>query len=63
VKNFGVPKDLLNDKSSILYQLTEKLSLNERNLIFETANRVEVNKDRRSVIKPSPYVYENKLAY
>jgi len=38
VKNFGKPKDLLADKTSILYELTEKLSKNERNMIQEIAN-------------------------
>ncbi len=38
MKNFGKPKDLLADKTSILYELTEKLSKNERNMIQEIAN-------------------------
>lgn len=37
VKNFGKPKDLLADKTSILYELTEKLSKNERTMIQEIA--------------------------
>ena len=38
MKNFGKPKDLLADKTSILYELTEKLSKHERNMIQEIAN-------------------------
>jgi hypothetical protein len=38
IKNSGSPRDLLNDTTSILYELTEKLSTTERNLINEIAN-------------------------
>lgn len=37
VTNFGKPRDLLEDQSSVLYELTKKLSPNERKLIFELA--------------------------
>jgi hypothetical protein len=35
--NFGVPKELLEDETSVLYELTKKLSPNEKKLIYETA--------------------------
>jgi hypothetical protein len=35
--NFGVPKDLLEDETTVLYELTKKLSPNEKRLIYETA--------------------------
>nr|APD26517.1 ATP-binding cassette transporter subfamily C member 4 X1 protein [Brachionus koreanus] len=41
IVNFGVPKDLLNDQTSILYELTKKLSANEKKLIFDIANGVK----------------------
>nr|QNH67890.1 ATP-binding cassette transporter subfamily C member 4 X7 [Brachionus rotundiformis] len=39
--NFGVPKELLSDQTSILYELTKKLSPNEKKLIFDIANGVK----------------------
>lgn len=45
--NFDVPKTLLNDETSVLYELTKKLSPNEKKLIFEIANGVKkVDLDR-----------------
>nr|QUF59454.1 ATP-binding cassette transporter Abcc4-1 [Brachionus angularis] len=36
--NFGIPKDLLDDETSILYELTKKLSPNEKKHIYDIAN-------------------------
>jgi hypothetical protein len=35
--NFGPPKELLEDETSVLYELTKKLSPNEKKLIYDTA--------------------------
>lgn len=37
VKNFDSPRELLNDTSSILFDLTKKLSANEKKYIFDIA--------------------------
>ena len=37
VKNFDTPSKLLNDESSILFELTKKLSQNEKKYIFNIA--------------------------
>jgi hypothetical protein len=66
VKNFGVPRELLNDKTSVLYDLTRKLPANEKKLIYDTANAkkivyVKQHNDRKiSMSTPNNYSYENK---
>jgi ATP-binding cassette subfamily C (CFTR/MRP) protein 4 len=44
IKNFGPPKELLEDETSILFDLTKKLSQNERKHIYEIAQAKQIDK-------------------
>nr|UOU03341.1 ATP-binding cassette subfamily C4-1-2 [Brachionus rubens] len=73
--NFGVPRELLQDETSILYELTKKLSPNEKKHIFDIANNVKSiqvipienenklrNEDKKSKISLRSYVFDNRAA-
>jgi ABC-type multidrug transport system ATPase subunit len=75
VRDFASPGELLNDKNSILFDLTKKLSANEKKYIFDIAfGRVslvenysfsdakeELKKRRSSVVEPPRYSLTNGI--
>lgn len=74
IVDFDVPKILLNDETSVLYELTKKLSSNEKKLIFEIANGVkkidldrdyvpsQIENSKMETKSVKSFVYENKGA-
>jgi hypothetical protein len=59
--NFGVPRELLMDESSVLYDLTRKLPPNERKLIYETANAsLDFTQPQKRVENTNNFFYDNK---
>lgn len=44
VKNFGKPINLLMDETTILYELTEKLSKSEKQTLFNIISQNEFNR-------------------
>lgn len=47
IKNFGKPVDLLVDETSVLYELTNKLTKNEKHILFDIINRNELNEKEK----------------
>ena len=48
IKNFGKPVELLVDESSILYELTNKLSKHEKQTLFDIISQNSANKAESS---------------
>jgi hypothetical protein len=44
IKNFGKPIDLLLDETTVLYELTKKLSKQEKQTLFTIINQNKLNK-------------------
>jgi hypothetical protein len=62
VKNFGVPKELLQDETSVLYDLTKRLPPNEKKLIYENATNPSTKQKltTNKTLSQNKFVYENK---
>ena len=61
IKNFGKPKDLLSDETSVLFELTKKLSPSERLNLFQIANQhAETAKIAEPISLPDSESRENE---
>lgn len=50
IKNFGKPIDLLMDESTVLFELTKKLSRSERQTLFDIVNKNATNESQAGFI-------------
>jgi hypothetical protein len=63
-----VPKELLQDETSVLYDLTKTLSPNEKKLIYDTANAKKITDEfalrhksnDKQILASNRHAYENK---
>ncbi|CAF0837577.1 unnamed protein product [Brachionus calyciflorus] len=72
IVNFGIPKELLEDETSILFELTKKLSPNEKKHIFDIATGkkklelvpIDISTKKELIDNKinKSFVYENKAA-
>ena len=59
VKNFDTPRNLLLDKTSVLYELISKMPKNERKSLFDIVNNNNNNQQQQEIEINNIMVHES----